>query len=80
MSLRAVVRILGFLLIVTAVALLLPVLVALIYREGDVFAFLASAGLGGLLGGAAMFIGRGAPEPRAREGFAIVVHTSGELP
>ena len=72
MNLRAVVRVLGFLLSVTAACLLFPALVALLYREEDAPAFLLSAALGGLLGWAAMRAGRGAPELRAREGFAVV--------
>ena len=72
MNLRAVLRVLGFLLLVTAICLLVPAGIAFLYREGDGPAFLLAAAVGAVLGGAAMLAGRGAPELRAREGFAVV--------
>ncbi len=72
MNLRAVIGVLGFLLLVTAGSLLLPVVVALAYGQNDWPAFLIAATVGLVVGGVAMRIGRGAAEPRTREGFAIV--------
>jgi trk system potassium uptake protein TrkH len=72
MNLRAVIRVLGFLLLVTAAGLLLPALVAAIYREADGGSYLLSSGVGVVVGSLLMLIGRGAAEARAREGFAIV--------
>lgn len=72
MDLRAVSRVLGFLLCVTAVFLLLPLLLALAYGESDWLAFLIAAGGGLVCGGTALWAGRGAGELRVREGFAVV--------
>jgi len=72
MNLRAVVQVLGFLLVVTAGCLLIPAGVAFLYRESDGSSFLAAAALGAILGGALLVIGRGASDLRAREGFAVV--------
>jgi trk system potassium uptake protein TrkH len=72
MNLRAVIRVLGFLLIVTAGFLLLPAGVGWLYGEEDALAFAIAAIVGVVLGGGAMVLFRGAPELRAREGFAIV--------
>jgi len=71
-NLRGIGRVLGILLLVTAAALLLPVVVDLGYGEGDWPVFLACS-LGGLLaGGLLMAQGRGHDELRNRDGFAIV--------
>ena len=72
MNLPAIIRVLGFLYLVTAACLLVPAGVAFLYGEGDGLAFLAAAALGAVLGAGAMWLGRGAPDLRAREGFAIV--------
>ena len=48
MNLRAVGKVLGFLLMVTAACLLLPAAVAGLYREPDWLHFLLAAGLHGL--------------------------------
>jgi len=72
MNLRAVVGVLGFLLLVTAVCLLLPTAIALLYREPDWPAFAGSALIGGVIGGVALWFGRGMAELRVREGFAVV--------
>lgn len=72
MNLRAVIKVLGFLLLVTAAFLLAPALVALIYREPDWVHFLAAAGIGVLTGGAILLVLRDAPDLRVREGMAVV--------
>jgi trk/ktr system potassium uptake protein len=71
-NLPGVFRVLGFLLLVTAVSLLLPLFVDLIYGEGDWPVFLLTAVGGSVVGGALMILGRGANDLRHREGFAIV--------
>ena len=72
MNVGSVVKVLGFLLLVTAACLLLPALVAVIYREPDWLHYLAAAGLGGVLGGTTLLLLRDAPDLRVREGFAVV--------
>ncbi len=72
MQWRSVILVLGFLWLVTAACLLIPAAIALLYREGDWPAYLAACGIGLAVGGALFWLGRGAAEPRAREGFAIV--------
>jgi trk system potassium uptake protein TrkH len=72
MNLRGVGRVLGFLLLVTAGAQVLPLLVDLIYGEGDWHVFLWTALCGTAAGSGLMYLGRGAPDLRHREGFAIV--------
>ncbi len=72
MSLRPVVKVLAFLLLVTAACLLLPALVALIYREPDWRHYLLAAAIGGAVGGAALLGARNAADLRIREGFAVV--------
>jgi len=71
-NIRSVVKVLGFLMLVTAGCLLLPALVSLLYREGDWVWFLASAGIGAAVGGITLVILRAAPDLRVREGFAVV--------
>jgi len=72
LNIQSVIKVLGFLLLVTAGCLLLPAGVSLIYHENDWPYFLASAGIGVLLGGGALLILRDAPDLRVREGFAVV--------
>ncbi|MCP4572991.1 MAG: TrkH family potassium uptake protein [bacterium] len=72
MSLRAVAKVLAFLLLVTAACLLLPAVVAVIYREPDWRDFLITSGIGAAVGGLALTLLRGAPDLRVREGFAVV--------
>jgi len=69
---RAVLKVLGFLLLVTAVCLLLPAAVSALYGDPDWPHFLATAGLGILLGGTVLLVVRNAPDLHAREGFAVV--------
>ncbi len=64
---------LGQLLVLEAVLFLLPLLVAVIYKEDTVFPFLISAGISAALGAALMLIFRKRNDViYAREGFAIV--------
>ncbi|MFO7653397.1 MAG: potassium transporter TrkG [Candidatus Krumholzibacteriia bacterium] len=72
MNLRAVVQVLGFLLVVTAACLVVPAAVSFGYGEGDGPAFLVTALVGAVAGGACLAAGRGAGDLRAREGFAVV--------
>ncbi len=72
MNLRAVLGVLGFLLLVTAACFFLPAAVAIIYGESDWSAFLIAAVVGALIGVGAMWAGRGAGDVRVREGFAVV--------
>ncbi len=72
MNIRVVVKVLGFLMLVTAGCLLVPALVSLLYRENDWIWFLASAGIGAVVGGGALLLLRGTPDLGVREGFAVV--------
>jgi trk system potassium uptake protein len=71
-NLQGISRVLGFLLLLTASFLLLPMIVDFIYKEGDWSFFLISALITAVTGSGLMFLGRGAKELRHREGFAIV--------
>lgn len=72
MNYRSVLKVLAFLLLVTAACLLLPGLVSALYGDGDWPYFLASAGLGTLIGGIMLLLVKDAPDLRVREGFAVV--------
>ncbi|MBU0741749.1 TrkH family potassium uptake protein [bacterium] len=72
MNIRGVGRVLGFLLLVTAGAQVLPLIVDLIYGEGDWDVFLLTGVCGAVAGAGLMFLGRTSAELRHREGFAIV--------
>ena len=72
MNIRVVVKVLGFLMLVCAGCLLLPAMVSLLYRENDWIWFLASSGIGAVVGGGALLIMRDTPALRIREGFAVV--------
>jgi trk system potassium uptake protein TrkH len=71
-KLRAVIRVLGFLLGVTAASLLLPALASALAGDGDAASFLIAALVGAIVGGAFWFGGAGAADIRVREGFAVV--------
>ena len=72
MNLRSVLKVLAFLLLVTAACLVAPALVALGYGEPDWREFLLAAAAGGVVGGTALLMLRDAPDLRVREGFAVV--------
>ncbi len=72
MNIRSVVKVLGFLMLVTAGCLVVPALVSLLYREGDWVWYLVSAGIGATVGGGTLLLLRDAPDVRVREGFAVV--------
>ncbi len=72
MKLRAVMRVLGFLLGVTAASMLLPAMVSAIYGDGDATSFLLAAVVGLGAGAGLWFGGADARNIRAREGFAVV--------
>jgi trk system potassium uptake protein TrkH len=69
---RPVVRVLGFLLAVTAASMLLPALASAVAGDGDAWSFLAAAGVGLALAGLMWWGGADAREIRVREGFAVV--------
>ncbi|MCB1183511.1 TrkH family potassium uptake protein [bacterium] len=72
MSIRSVLKVLGFLLLVTAGSLLLPAVVSAAHREPDWPHFLYAAAVGIGVGGLLLAVLRDAPELRVREGFAVV--------
>ncbi len=72
MNLRAVVRVLGFLLAVTAACLLVPAVISALYGDSDAWSFVVAAVAGATVGGVALRLSRGAPDVRTREGFAVV--------
>jgi len=71
-NIKVVIKVLGFLMLVCAGCLLLPALVSLLYRENDWIWFLASAGIGAVVGGGILLLLRDTPDLRVREGFAVV--------
>jgi trk system potassium uptake protein TrkH len=71
-NIRSVVKVLGFLMLVTAGCLVLPALIALLYGEGDWIWFLVSSAIGAVVGGGTLLVLRDAPDLRVREGFAVV--------
>ena len=74
MNFRAPLRFLGRLLLVLAVALLLPALCCWLYGEiNELYAFLASAALTAASGALLFAVGRDGGELYRREGFLIVV-------
>lgn len=72
MNFPAVIKVLGFLLLVISASLLVPTLISLAYGEPDWPFFLAAAGVGVLLGGITVLLVRDAPRLGVREGFAVV--------
>ncbi len=72
MNKSLVFRLLGRILLVEAAAQLLPVLVALIYREGDWLPLLGSALIAAAVGGLLQLIPNTGETLRAREGLATV--------
>jgi len=72
LNIPSVVKVLGFLLLVTAGCLVLPGLVSLVYREPDWYWFFISAAIGAGIGGITLRFLRHAPDLRVREGFAVV--------
>lgn len=74
MSWRPVLRTLGHLLLFLALGLLVPAACAMVYEEGAVaVAFIGSAALAAVAGGAMVLSGRGDGEVYRREGILIVV-------
>ncbi len=73
MNLKIIFRVLGFLLFVEGVAMLLSSLVAIIYNEHDIFAFLISAAINIAIGGIIVYATWNANKDIGkREGFIIV--------
>lgn len=72
MKFRIVFRIIGFLLLFLAIALLLPMAVSLIYGEAEWIAFLQSSAICALVGSFGFLIKSGKDDVRPKEGFAVV--------
>lgn len=72
MNLKIVLRSLGILLICEAIALLPPTLVAFLYQDGDLPAFLITIGIVLVVGGILSLIKPASRNIYARDGFAIV--------
>ncbi len=72
MNYRSVIKVLGFLVLVTSACLVLPALISLAYGEPDWPYFLAASGIGVLFGGGTLLFLRDAPDLHVREGFAVV--------
>ncbi len=69
---RGVVRVLSALLILLGVSLLVPALIAVYYREGDLRAFLVAIAVAWTFGLVGFFASRSTGELRAKDGFLIV--------
>lgn len=72
MNLRAILSILGALLLFLSACMLLPAIVSLIYAEDDLIPLLISAAIPAVLGSVLFFTFRIDHELRVREGFALV--------
>ena len=73
MNVKLIIRVLGFLLFVEGVAMLFALLVALIYQENDITAFLISSGIAIATGGIILTTTKkAAKDIGKREGFIIV--------
>ncbi len=72
MNLKALLYLLGALIIFLAATMILPVIVSLIYREDDLIPLLISAGITAVFGALLFFTCRIKHELRIREGFALV--------
>jgi trk system potassium uptake protein TrkH len=75
MNIRLLLYILGSLLIFLSISMLLPLIVAFIYREDDFFAILISAGITAILGMIFYFTCKIDQEIKIKEGFALVALT-----
>ncbi len=73
MNLRAVLHIIADLIVFEGLSLLLPVVVALIYGDGDAWTILVSSVICLISGGLLVTVTRNQSELKLREGFAIVV-------
>jgi len=69
---RALLYILGALFLFLAVALLFPVIVSLIYKEGDLSSFLTSSAISAVAGGILVFSFKVRVDLKVKEGFALV--------
>jgi trk system potassium uptake protein TrkH len=72
MKFRIVFRIIGFLLLFLAIALIPPMIVSLIYGEDQWVAFLQSMAICGLLGSFGFVLKKDRGDVRPKEGFAVV--------
>jgi trk system potassium uptake protein TrkH len=69
---RGVARVLSALLILLGISLLVPALIALFYKEGDLEAFLVAIAVAWIIGLAGFLTTRKTGELRAKDGFLIV--------
>jgi trk/ktr system potassium uptake protein len=72
MNIRAVLRTIGFILLFVAGSMLLSVIIALIYGDGDALGILYSAITTAVVGGAFIVLNRTQRDLLLREGFAVV--------
>ena len=72
MNKRAVLRVIGFVLAVAALAMLAPAAVSQAAGDDDAWSFLAAAAIGLVAGGLLWWTGARAREIHVREGFAVV--------
>ncbi|MDE0053409.1 MAG: TrkH family potassium uptake protein [Gammaproteobacteria bacterium] len=73
MRITPILRVTGGLLMLFSLAQLVPVVVALIYKESTITPFLAAFAISFLVGGLLWIAGRGEIELRSRDGFLITV-------
>ena len=73
MRIAPILRVTGGLLMLFSIAQLVPVVVALIYRESTATPFLAAFAISLMVGGLLWLVGRGGVELRSRDGFLITV-------
>ena len=72
MNFRAIINVLGALIIFESLSMIFPLLFSLYYHESDTSAFLISMAIGSSIGGFLIFLTRAKNELKIREGFAIV--------
>lgn len=72
MNIRAILYVLGALLLFLALSMLFPAAVAFLYGEDDLIPLLMSAGISAVLGAILFFVFKIRHELRVREGFALV--------
>lgn len=72
MNHKVIFKVLGILLLIVALGMLMPLMIALITGEGDAYAFLVSILITGLIGGALALIPLKNRHMRTKDGLAIV--------
>ena len=72
MNYRMIRYILGWILIFSAIFMVVPIITALVFREKEVFPFLIAAGISAAAGGLCVLKKPVKTELHARDGFVIV--------